>query len=121
VILRLNGDDLDLASTPVEKSGGGRRRPTMNRSLCPVAIAAALFAFAAAPVQTPDAPAAQSKTEVPLGEGEKLRALFHESDGASLRRNPIRGIFRGDLRYADRFGDYCSGASPSLGTRRQPV
>src|SRR4029079_15992321 len=27
-------------------------------------------------------------------------------DEASLRRNPLNAIFRGDMRYADRFGDY---------------
>jgi uncharacterized protein (DUF885 family) len=29
---------------------------------------------------------------------------------APLRRNPIQGLFRGDLRYADRFGDYITDA-----------
>ncbi len=43
-------------------------------------------------------------------EGEKLHALFRESDEANLRRNPIAAIFRGDLRYADRLGDFCSDA-----------
>ena len=43
-------------------------------------------------------------------EDEKLRALFRESDEANLRRNPLSAIFRGDLRYADRLGDYCSDA-----------
>ena len=43
-------------------------------------------------------------------EGDKLRALFRESDEANLRRNPLSAIFRGDLRYADRLGDYCSNA-----------
>jgi uncharacterized protein (DUF885 family) len=41
-------------------------------------------------------------------EGDKLQALFRESDAAYLKRNPVAAIFRGDLRYADRFGDYCS-------------
>ena len=40
----------------------------------------------------------------------RLRALFVASDEATLRRNPINGIFRGDLRYADRFGDYITDA-----------
>ena len=46
----------------------------------------------------------------PQSEGDKLRALFRESDEANLRRNPLSAIFRGDLRYADRLGDYCSDA-----------
>ena len=38
----------------------------------------------------------------------KLKALFADSDEASLKRNPVNAIFRGDLRYADRLGDYIS-------------
>ena len=37
---------------------------------------------------------------------DRLFRLFKESDEAQLRRNPLFGIFRGDLRYADQFGDY---------------
>ncbi|UVO49975.1 DUF885 domain-containing protein [Sphingomonas sp. SUN019] len=44
-------------------------------------------------------------------EDAKLKTLFHESDEASLKRNPISGIFRGDLRYADRLGDYLTDAN----------
>jgi uncharacterized protein (DUF885 family) len=36
----------------------------------------------------------------------RLTRLFHESDEANLRRNPLSAIFRGDLRYADRLGDF---------------
>lgn len=43
-----------------------------------------------------------------MTEGEKLKALFTASDEDNLKRNPISGIFRGDLRYADQFGDYIS-------------
>ena len=39
---------------------------------------------------------------------EQLKKLFADSDEAALRRNPIQAIFRGDLRYADRLGDYIS-------------
>ena len=39
-----------------------------------------------------------------------LRALFAASDEASLQRNPLEALARGDLRYADRFGDYLSDA-----------
>ena len=35
-----------------------------------------------------------------------LKTLFAESDEANLKRNPIAALFRGDLRYADQFGDY---------------
>jgi uncharacterized protein (DUF885 family) len=37
---------------------------------------------------------------------EALQTLFRESDEASLRRNPISALFRGDMRYADRLGDF---------------
>ncbi len=48
------------------------------------------------------APASKAATD--------LRALFNASDEASLARNPIFGIFRGDLRRADQFGDFISDA-----------
>ena len=35
----------------------------------------------------------------------RLHKLFTDSDEASLKRNPINAISRGDLRYADRLGD----------------
>jgi len=46
----------------------------------------------------------------PDSPAEQLRALFAASDEASLKRNPIEAIFRGDPRYADDFGDYISDA-----------
>ena len=39
-----------------------------------------------------------------------LHALFKESDEGSLRRNPLNALFRGDMRYADRLGDYITDA-----------
>jgi len=56
--------------------------------------------LAAAVAQPPAATSAKTS------EAERLKALFHESDEASLRRNPIGAIFRGDLRFADRLGDF---------------
>lgn len=46
----------------------------------------------------------------PYDPGARLRALFAASDEASLERNPIQALGRGDPRYADRFGDYISDA-----------
>jgi len=43
-------------------------------------------------------------------EDAKLKQLFHASDEANLKRNPIEGIFRGDLRYAAHLGDYLTDA-----------
>jgi uncharacterized protein (DUF885 family) len=47
---------------------------------------------------------------VQAGEATKLARLFRASDEAGLKRNPLSALFRGDLRYADRFGDYISDA-----------
>lgn len=38
----------------------------------------------------------------------QLKQLFIDSDEDNLKRNPINALFRGDLRYADRLGDYVS-------------
>ena len=51
------------------------------------------------------APAATVAANTPAAE---LRALFNASDEASLARNPLSGIFRGDMRRANEFGDYLS-------------
>lgn len=41
-----------------------------------------------------------------MTEDQRLRALFAASDEDNLRRNPIMAVFRGDMRYADRIGDF---------------
>lgn len=48
-----------------------------------------------------DVPAATAATE-----SEKLRAIFAADDEASLKRNPLEALFRGDMRYADQLGDF---------------
>jgi len=40
-----------------------------------------------------------------------LAKVFRDSDEDQLRRNPLAALSRGDLRYADRFGDFLSDAS----------
>lgn len=47
-------------------------------------------------------------TETAQTEGQKLVALFAADDEGSLKRNPLNALFRGDMRYADRFGDFIS-------------
>ena len=37
---------------------------------------------------------------------EKLFALFADADERNLELNPISALFRGDMRYADRLGDF---------------
>ncbi|MFP5328736.1 MAG: DUF885 domain-containing protein [Alphaproteobacteria bacterium] len=58
-------------------------------------------------VAAPEAAAPAAPAAEPVqSEHDKLFALFKASDEASLKRNPINALFRGDLRYADRLGDY---------------
>ncbi|MFM7028355.1 MAG: DUF885 domain-containing protein [Chakrabartia sp.] len=81
------------------------------RRLVPVLLLATLspaaFAQSAAPAvqATPVKPAVFENAAT-----RALHQLFKDSDEASLRRNPLNAIFRGDMRYADRFGDYITDA-----------
>ena len=43
---------------------------------------------------------------VPKSPHDRLFALFQASNEGDLKRNPLTALFRGDLRYADRLGDY---------------
>ena len=52
------------------------------------------------------AEAAKIPAVVDQNSHDRLFKLFKDSDEAQLKRNPLFGIFRGDLRYADQFGDY---------------
>lgn len=63
-------------------------------SLSPIAVSSPVLA---APAEKPSAAA-------------QLKQLFVDSDEDNLKRNPISALFRGDLRYADRLGDYISDA-----------
>lgn len=57
------------------------------------------------------APAAPTPAAQPVADyNAQLLKLFHDSDEAQLKLNPLSAIFRGDLRYADRLGDYGSDA-----------
>lgn len=75
----------------------------MRKLLAATLLATTVIVPVAASAQQMQAPAALP------GEGPedaKLKKLFHDSDEASLKRNPINGIFRGDLRCADTLGNY---------------
>ena len=54
---------------------------------------------ASAPTAATDATAAQS-------EHDRLFALFAAADEKDLELNPLSALFRGDMRYADRLGDF---------------
>ena len=62
-----------------------------------------LFGNAALAQSSP--PATAPATAAAESAHDRLFRLFKESDEASLQRNPISALFRGDLRYADRLGD----------------
>ncbi|MBV8971394.1 MAG: DUF885 domain-containing protein [Sphingomonadaceae bacterium] len=64
-------------------------------------LAVTLLAGVPALAQPAPAPAAAATSA-----HEQLRAVFAASDEAQLKRNPIQALFRGDMRYADQFGDY---------------
>ena len=71
----------------------------------PLILACSMLALAAAmPVcaQVPAAPISQPSAH------DRLFQLFKDSDEASLKRNPLQALARGDLRYADRLGDLFS-------------
>ncbi|PAX06793.1 DUF885 domain-containing protein [Sphingomonas lenta] len=69
-------------------------------------IAALLLAAASPVIATAEtAPAAEVESE-----GVKLRRLFAASDEGNLKRNPLQALFRGDLRFADRLGEYLTEA-----------
>lgn len=75
-----------------------------------LALSAALLLIGAAPAALAQQAAPAVAADVQAREGDRLKALFAASDEASLKRNPLNGIFRGDLRYADRLGDYLTDA-----------
>jgi len=66
-------------------------------------LSASLLAFAMpAAAQTPVPAAAPAAAQ---SAHDRLFQLFKDSDEASLKRNPLNALFRGDQRYADRLGD----------------
>src|SRR5688500_9745926 len=83
----------------------------LARALVASASLLALGACATAPAPEP-APLAAAAPPAPTAPAEpqvsahdRLFKLFKDSDEASLKRNPLSAIFRGDLRYAARLGD----------------
>jgi uncharacterized protein (DUF885 family) len=71
-------------------------------------LSASLMALAPAPLLSAQAPAPATATQASAH--DRLFQLFRESDEASLKRNPIGARYRGDMRYADRLGDFFSDA-----------
>ncbi|MDP1025881.1 DUF885 domain-containing protein [Sphingomonas sp. KR1UV-12] len=50
-------------------------------------------------------------------EDAKLKRLFYDSDERDLALDPISAIFRGDMRYADQFGEYLTDARTAQNKR----
>ena len=71
-------------------------------------LAASLAALVARPALAQPASAPSLGAE--QSAHDRLFQLFKESDEASLRRNPLQALFRGDYRYADHLGDLFSDA-----------
>src|SRR3954468_14454963 len=61
-------------------------------------------------LSVPVAANAQPAAAVQQSTHDRLFQLFKESDEASLKRNPLQALYRGDYRYADRLGDFYSDA-----------
>lgn len=79
----------------------------MKRHILLLSCAALLSPVAA---QAQSAATETAPTETATTESQRLAALFAADDAASLERNPLNAMFRGDMRYADRFGDFISDA-----------
>ncbi len=71
-----------------------------------ILLSTSLLSITPLAAQTAQPAAAQAATAAAETPHDRLFKLFKDSDEAQLKRNPIFGIFRGDLRYADQFGDY---------------
>jgi uncharacterized protein (DUF885 family) len=81
--------------------------PALANSLI---LSASFLSLAAAVPVAAQAPAPPPAAAAQASAHDRLFQLFHESDEASLKRNPLQAIFRGDMRYADRLGDLFSDA-----------
>jgi uncharacterized protein (DUF885 family) len=89
----------------------------MTVSARTLVLSASLFALGACATAPAPPPAPVSAAEAALAPApppaapqisahDQLFQLFKDSDEANLKRNPINALFRGDLRYADRLGDF---------------
>jgi len=78
----------------------------MNRRTTTLAILLCSSLLSATPAAAQGVQPAEASTAAAQSPHDRLFQLFKDSDEAQLKRNPIFGIFRGDLRYADQFGDY---------------
>jgi len=85
-------------------------RLLLSASLLALAACSTAPAPVAAPEPLPMAQAPAAPAATAASEHEKLFAIFKASDDASLERNPLNALFRGNMRFADRLGDNISNA-----------
>lgn len=78
--------------------------------LVSTAVAVALGSAPAVVMAHGDAKSESVSKEVMQNEHERLFAIFAASDERDLALNPIMGLFRGDMRNADRLGDFLTDA-----------
>jgi uncharacterized protein (DUF885 family) len=72
-------------------------------------LTVALLGFGAAAAAAQPQPAAPVAT-AEMSAHDRLWRLFKESDDASLERNPLQALFRGEARHPERLGDLYSDA-----------
>ena len=83
---------------------------TIRMALLAAASPIAAFALSSTPALA-DHHAEASMEMKEQTEGEKLKALFAESDARGLEINPLGRLFRGDDKNAGRLGDVLTDAS----------
>ncbi len=81
------------------------------KSLRTAMLATAAILMPAAPAFADHHAEMSADAETPMTEGEKLKALFADSDKRGLELNPLGRLFRGDDTNADRLGDFLTDAS----------
>ncbi len=82
----------------------------MLKSALSAAVALAALTLMPATSAAAQLPHSEPATETSSTADQALLNLFHDSDEAMLVRNPIVGMYRGDMRGAARLGDYESEA-----------
>ncbi|MDZ4306470.1 DUF885 domain-containing protein [Allopontixanthobacter sp.] len=69
-------------------------------------MSTAALALAACATTAPPTQQVQAGLDAQTAEHDTLFAIFAAADEADLRLNPVSALFRGDMRYADRLGDF---------------
>jgi len=73
-------------------------------------LLSAILSVALVPAQATAQVAPSSAAPTFPTPSQRLQKLFVDDDEAALQRNPLNALFRGDLRYADRLGEFYTDA-----------